>query len=47
MHRNRWLLLVVALATVLSLAAVGCGGDDDDDGAAQDQTGATDTGAAL
>ena len=45
MHRNRWLLLVVALATVLSLAAVGCGGDDDDDGAAQDETGATDTGA--
>ena len=45
MHRNRWLLLVVALATVLSLAAVGCGGDDDDDGAAQDGTGATNTGA--
>ncbi|MGH3043254.1 MAG: peptide ABC transporter substrate-binding protein, partial [Gaiellaceae bacterium] len=45
MHRNRLLLLVVALATVLSLAAVGCGGDDDDDGAAQDGTGATDTGA--
>ena len=44
MHRNRWLLLVVAL-TVLSLAAVGCGGDDDDDGAAADETGATDTGA--
>ncbi|MET1009144.1 MAG: hypothetical protein ABWY96_03685, partial [Gaiellaceae bacterium] len=45
MHRNRLLLLVVALATVLSLAAVGCGGDDDDDGAAQDGTGATNTGA--
>jgi oligopeptide transport system substrate-binding protein len=44
-HRNRLLLLVVALATVLSLAAVGCGGDDDDDGAAQDGTGATNTGA--
>ena len=43
MHRNRWLLLVAALVTVLSLAAVGCGGDDDDDGAAQDETGATDT----
>jgi oligopeptide transport system substrate-binding protein len=43
-HRNRWLLLVAALVTVLSLAAVGCGGDDDDDGAAQDETGATDTG---
>jgi oligopeptide transport system substrate-binding protein len=42
-HRNRWLLLVAALVTVLSLAAVGCGGDDDDDGAAQDETGATDT----
>jgi oligopeptide transport system substrate-binding protein len=35
----------VALATVLSLAAVGCGGDDDDDGGAQGETGATDTGA--
>ena len=44
MHRNKWLLLVVALATVLSLAAVGCGGDDDDDGAAG-ETGATETGA--
>jgi oligopeptide transport system substrate-binding protein len=42
-HRNRWLLLVAALVTVLSLTAVGCGGDDDDDGAAQDETGATDT----
>ena len=43
MHRNRWLLLVVALVAVLSLTAVGCGGDDDDDAAA-DETGATDTG---
>ena len=42
MHRNRWLLLVAALVTVLSLTAVGCGGDDDDE-AAQDETGATDT----
>ncbi len=43
MHRNRWLLLVMALVAVLSLTAVGCGGDDDDDAAA-DETGATDTG---
>jgi oligopeptide transport system substrate-binding protein len=42
-HRNRWLLLAVALVTILSLAAVGCGGDDDDEGAG-DETGATDTG---
>jgi oligopeptide transport system substrate-binding protein len=41
-HRNRWLLLVLALVAVLSLTAVGCGGDDDDD-AAQGETGATDT----
>ena len=43
MHRNRWLLLVMALVAVLSLTAVGCGGDDDDDAAA-DETDATDTG---
>lgn len=43
MHRNRWLLLVVALVAVLTLGAAGCGGDDDDD-AAGDETGATDTG---
>ena len=42
MHRNKWLLLVAALVAVLSLTAVGCGGDDDDD-AAQGETGATDT----
>jgi oligopeptide transport system substrate-binding protein len=41
-HRNKWLLLVAALVAVLSLTAVGCGGDDDDD-AAQGETGATDT----
>jgi len=44
-QRNRWLLLVMALVAVLSLAAVGCGGDDDDDDAAADETGATDTSA--
>ena len=44
MHRNRWLLLVVALVAVLTLGAAGCGGDDDD--AAADDTGATDTGDA-
>jgi ABC-type oligopeptide transport system substrate-binding subunit len=43
-HRNRWLLLVLALVAVLTLGAAGCGGDDDD--AAGDDTGATDTGAA-
>jgi oligopeptide transport system substrate-binding protein len=43
-HRNRWLLLVMAFVASLSLTAVGCGGDDDDTGAAQN-TEATDTSA--
>ena len=43
MHRNRWLLLVLALVAVLTLGAAGCGGDDDDEAAGGD-TGATGTG---
>jgi ABC-type oligopeptide transport system substrate-binding subunit len=44
-HRNRWLLLVVALVAVLTLGAAGCGGDDDD-AAGGDETGTTDTSGA-
>jgi oligopeptide transport system substrate-binding protein len=44
-RRKTWLLLVASLVAVLSLGAVGCGGDDDDDDAAGGDTGAaTDTG---
>ncbi|HEY7563145.1 MAG TPA: ABC transporter substrate-binding protein, partial [Gaiellaceae bacterium] len=47
MHRKTWLLLVATAVAVLSLGAVGCGGDDDEGGAGGGDTSATSQGPAA
>jgi oligopeptide transport system substrate-binding protein len=46
-HRKTWLLLVATAVAVLSLGAVGCGGDDDEGGAGGGDTSATSQGPAA